>query len=158
MILLSFLDLVGSVIIYWFINTLELGTVSQEKTAVLLDFVQITLPPPSQQFRQLVQLFPTSIENQDLKITLYYYMPYNTLYIQLKNSLKLKLLAFWREQTPFIDRKSTYEKVTKNLGRALPPSFGQNPKEQQFFSRETVPYLENKNANCETLVTTVKYQ
>ena len=28
----------------------------------------------------------------------------------------------------------TYEEVTTNLGRALPPpSFGQHPKEQQFF-------------------------
>ena len=33
-------------------------------------------------------------------------------------------------------------KVTKKLGRAFPPppSFGQNPKEQQFLSRETVPW------------------
>ena len=48
----------------------------------------------------------------------------------LKNSLKFKLLAFWRKHTAFIDQKCTYEKVTKNLGKALPPSFGQNPKEQ----------------------------
>ena len=51
-----------------------------------------------------------------------------------KNSLKFKLLAFWRKQTPFIDQKCTFEKVPKKLGRALPtPSFGQNAKEQQFF-------------------------
>ena len=48
-----------------------------------------------------------------------------------KNSLKFKLLAFG---TPFIDQKYTYEKVTKNLDRALPPpSFGQNPKEHLLF-------------------------
>ena len=36
---------------------------------------------------------------------------------------------------PFIDQKSTYEKVKKDLGRALPPpSLEQNPKEQQLFS------------------------
>ena len=29
--------------------------------------------------------------------------------------------------------------VPKNLGRALPPSFRQNPKEQQLFFRETFP-------------------
>ena len=47
---------------------------------------------------------------------------------------KFKLLAFWRKKTPFINQKCTYEKVPKKLGRAPPPrSFGQNPKEQQFF-------------------------
>ena len=52
----------------------------------------------------------------------------------LKNSLKFKLLAFCRKYTPFIDQKCTYEKWTKNLGRALPPtSFGQNPNEQLLF-------------------------
>ena len=39
----------------------------------------------------------------------------------IKNSLKFKLLSFWRKYTPFIDQKCTYEKVTKILGRALPP-------------------------------------
>ena len=43
-------------------------------------------------------------------------------------------MAFRRKQTPFIGQKCTYEKGTKNLGRALPPSsFGQNPKEQLLF-------------------------
>ena len=53
----------------------------------------------------------------------------------IKDSLKFKLLAFWRKWTPFIDQKCTFEKVPKKLGRALPtPSFGQNAKEKQFFS------------------------
>ena len=39
----------------------------------------------------------------------------------LRNSLKFKRLAFWRKWTPFIDQKCTYEKVTKNLGRAPSP-------------------------------------
>ena len=37
----------------------------------------------------------------------------------LKDILKLKLLAFWRKETPFIDQKCTYEEVTKNFGRHL---------------------------------------
>ena len=40
--------------------------------------------------------------------------------IQLQ-PVKFKLLAFWRKKTPFIGQKYTYENVTKNLGRALPP-------------------------------------
>ena len=47
----------------------------------------------------------------------------------LKNSLKFKLLAFL---SPFIDQKCTSENVTKKLG-SPPPSFGQNPKEEQIF-------------------------
>ena len=44
-----------------------------------------------------------------------------------KNSLKFKILAFWRKKTPFIDQKCTYEKVTqKNWAGPSPPSFGQN--------------------------------
>ena len=34
---------------------------------------------------------------------------------------KFKLLAFCRKQTPFIDRKCTYEKVTKNWAGSPPP-------------------------------------
>ena len=43
-----------------------LGTVSAEKTAILLDIVQIT-SPPSPQFGQLVQLF-SDVKIQDLKV------------------------------------------------------------------------------------------
>ena len=50
------------------------------------------------------------------------------------NLKKFKLLAFWRKFTPFIGQKCTYEKVPKNWA-GPPPSFGQNPKEQQFFLR-----------------------
>ena len=47
------------------------------------------------------------------------------------------------EQIDSFYQKCTYEKVTKNLGMALPPlSFGQNPKEQQLFFRETIPYCD----------------
>ena len=38
-----------------------------------------------------------------------------------------------KSSPPKFDQKCTSEKVPKNLGRALPPSFGQNPKEQQLF-------------------------
>ena len=73
------------------------------------------------QFRTKNSIFTTFIYTYQILYT------YN-----LKKSLEFKSLAFWRKQFPFIDQKCTYEKVPKNLGRALPPSFGQNPKEQQF--------------------------
>ena len=60
----------------------------------------------------------------------------------IKNSLKFKLLAFWRKWTPFIDQKCTYEKVKKKFGQGAPPPsppIGQNPKEEQLFFRETFP-------------------
>ena len=50
-----------------------------------------------------------------------------------KTGLKFKLLAFCKKQTPFIDQKCTYEKVAKNWAGPSSPTFGQNPKEQQFF-------------------------
>ena len=53
-----------------------------------------------------------------------------------KNSLKFKLLAFWKEETPLLTKNAHLENVTKKLSRALPPpSFGKNPKEEQFFLR-----------------------
>ena len=55
----------------------------------------------------------------------------------LKNSLKFKLLAFWRKKTPIIDQQCTYEKVPeKNLGRALPPpsDLDKIQKNSSFFS------------------------
>ena len=45
----------------------------------------------------------------------------------LKNALKFKLLAFWKDLTPFIDQKCTFENVPKKLDRALtlpPPNSG----------------------------------
>ena len=43
-------------------------------------------------------------------------------------------MAFWRKYTPFIDQKCTYENVKKNWAGPSPcPSFGQNPKDEQFF-------------------------
>ena len=54
-----------------------------------------------------------------MKIIIYY------IYTTYKNSVKFKLshaiIGIWRKMTPFIDQKCTYEKVTNNLGRALPP-------------------------------------
>ena len=57
----------------------------------------------------------------------------------LKNSLKFKSLAFRRKWTPFVDQKCTYEKVTKNLGRALPPLIWTKSKRTSVFPRETFP-------------------
>ena len=81
--------------------------------------------PPSPQFGQLVQLF-SDVKIQDLKVSLELkikYVLYNILYIyNLKNSLKFRLLAFWRKLTPFIDQKCFYEKVQNFLAKALHPS------------------------------------
>ena len=59
--------------------------------------------------------------------------------IQPKNSLKFKLLAFWRKQTPFIDQKCTYEKV-KKFGQGLPPPH--LDKMQKNRKTETFPYID----------------
>ena len=58
------------------------------------------------------------------------------MYTTWNNSLKFKLLAFWRKLTPFIDQKCIYEKVTKNLGRALPPPliWTKSKKNSNYFS------------------------
>ena len=66
--------------------------------------------------------------------TLSLWVMYTTL-----NSLKFKLLAFWRKKTPFIDQKCTYEKLTKNMGRALPPLIWTPSKRTIGFSWESVP-------------------
>ena len=80
------------------LTTPTLGTDSRGKTAVLLDFIQITSPPPpSLQFGQLIQLF-SDAKIQYLKVSLelkILYILYNVLYY-LKNSLKFKLLAILR--------------------------------------------------------------
>ena len=61
-----------------------------------------------------------------------------------KNSLKFKLLAFWRK-TQFSDQKCTYENVTKNLGRALPhpPHLDKIKRRATFFVKPSLmaPYL-----------------
>ena len=57
-------------------------------------------------------------------------------YVYMHCRKTVKSSKYWHlglNPTPLIDQKCTYEKVPKNLGRALPPSFGQNPKEQQLF-------------------------
>ena len=78
------------------LNIVQLRGGILKKSAVILDFV-------------LVQLFP-NVEIQDLKVSVGLKIPYmhfNTLniYIQPKNILTFKLLAFWRMQTPVIDQK-----------------------------------------------------
>ena len=52
-----------------------------------------------------------------------------------------KLLPFWRKETPFIDQKCTYEKVTNNLGRALLPLIWTKSKRTATFFRETIPKI-----------------
>ena len=71
-----------------------LGAVSRGKTADLLDFVQITSPPPpSRKFGQLVTLF-SDVKIQDLKVSLdlkILYILYNMLYIYNLNKKQLKI-------------------------------------------------------------------
>ena len=57
----------------------------------------------------------------------------------LKNSLKFKLLAFWRKQTPFIAQKCTSKKVPKNLGSALLPLIWTKSKRSAVFPQDTFP-------------------
>ena len=59
----------------------------------------------------------------------------------LKNSLKFKLLAFSKKWTPLLTKNAPLENVTKKFGRTLPPSFGQNPKEQFFFQDNVLNIL-----------------
>ena len=74
----------------------------------------------SPQFRQLVPLF-LNTNNVDLS--------------DIQNDSLSKILLTYRhrrEKTPFVDQKCTYEKVTKNLGRALPLTFGPEPSYQNW--------------------------
>ena len=72
----------------------------RHRKKLLFFWILSKLPfPPSPQFRQLVQLF-ADVEIQDLKVSLRLkvitYIHYKILNIyNLKNNLKLKLLAFW---------------------------------------------------------------
>ena len=63
--------------------------------------------------------------------------------VKPKKQLKVQIIGILEEWTPFNDPKCTYEKVTKNLDRALPlPSFGQDPKEQQLlFVKPSLWYI-----------------
>ena len=68
---------------------------------------------------------------------LYIIIPY---IYNLKKQFKVQIIGILEEILSFIDQKCTSWKCDKNLGRALPPpSFGQNPKEQPLFVRETFP-------------------
>ena len=57
----------------------------------------------------------------------------------LKNSLKFKLFAFWRNQTLFIDQKCTDENVPKNLARVLlPPHLDKIQNNSSFFGKPSL--------------------
>jgi len=76
----------------------------EKKTAVHLDFVQMTIPsPPPPTLDSLYNSFPTS---------------------------KFKI---WRNLTSFIDQKCTYENVTKKLGKTLPHLIWTKSKREHFF-------------------------
>ena len=66
-----------------------------------------------------------------------YYMLY---YIyNLKKQFKVRIISILQEIDSFIDQKCTSWKCDKKFGQGPPPSFGQNPKEQQYFFQENVP-------------------
>ena len=74
---------------------IKIRDVLTKKTAVLLDFVQITPPPP--QFRQLVQLF-SDVKIQDLKVSLGLKILYiHTTYIQPKQQFKFQIIGILEE-------------------------------------------------------------
>ena len=56
-----------------------------------------------------------------------------------KNNLKFKLLAFWGKQTPFIDQKCTYKKVTKNwAGPSHPLIWTKSKRTAAFFVKPSL--------------------
>ena len=106
---------------------------------------------PSPQFEQFVQLYlnakyvdlsgiqTDSISNFFLKkariLALWVvYTVYN-----LKNSLKFKLLALGRKQTPFIDQKCTYKSGQKFGQGPPPPLIWTKLKRTATFFREAFP-------------------
>ena len=75
---------------------LSLGTVSREKTAVLLDFVRLWPTPLSPIWTTFTTF--SDVEIQDLKVSLglkILYILYDI--YNLKRNLKFTLLAFWRK-------------------------------------------------------------
>ena len=78
----------------------------------------LELPPPRPPNSVNLYNFFSDIEIQDLKEsknTIY------TMYIQPKNSLMFKLLAFWKKETPFLGQKC------KKIGQGPPPNMGTAP-------------------------------
>ena len=72
-------------------HTKDKGTVSRGKTAVLLDFVQITSPPQFPPIWTTCSTF-SNLKIQDLKVSLelqILYILYNILYIQPKKQFKV---------------------------------------------------------------------
>ena len=59
--------------------------------------------------------------------------------MQPKNSLKFKLLAFWKKLTLFIDQKCTSWKGANNFGQGPPPPYLGNARNNAFSPPDTVP-------------------
>ena len=62
--------------------------------------------------------------------------------IQPKNQFKVQIIVILEEIDFLIDQKSTYEKVTKNLGRALPLLIWTKSERRAVFFRENVLYYD----------------
>ena len=91
-------------------------------------------------FGQLVQLFFQDLKiSLGLKILCKLYIVLCVYICILKNSLKLKLLAFWKKEAPLLTKNAPLANVPKSFGRALPPSFGQDLKECIFFQETNRP-------------------
>ena len=105
---------------YLLISSCE-GRLHEKKSSCSFGFCKNYLDPPSPKFGQLVPLFfntknvdLSDIQNDSLsKILKAEYLLCGSC-IQPKNSLKFKLLAFWRKQTPFIDQKCNLYIIQKN--------------------------------------------
>ena len=98
------------------------GQFREEKRLLFLILSKVP-PPPETQFWTKNTIY-----------TIYY-----TIYIQPKKQYKVQIIGILEEIDYFYWPKMHLCKGGKNLGKALPPSFGQNPKEQQLFFCETIP-------------------
>ena len=58
---------------------------------------------------------------------------------QIKNSLKFKYWHFGGNRLLLLTKNALMKRCQKIWAGPCPPSFGQNPKEQQFFFRENIP-------------------
>ena len=99
--------------------------------------------------------YPKFFLNKGRILTLWVMYTYN-----LKNSLKFKLLAFWRKWTPFIDQNCTYEKEPKEFRHGPPPPppphLDKIQKNSSFFSgRLPLLVLSGFRGRLQTLCITI---
>ena len=112
---------------------------SPEKKCFLLDFVQITFPPPSPNLDNLYKLTTSDIEIQDLIVSLglkILYVLY-IIYVQPKTKFKVQIISILEEIDSFIDQKCTSWKCAKKWAEPSPlPHLDKIQKKASFFSAE----------------------